>query len=89
MVRRKAWSPYKDRIIAYVERNPGCCKWDVARICTRNPQRCPSKQYYIVNTALRNEWIVGGMDGRGYKLYTPEYLEQQRIAKKLAEVVLA
>lgn len=52
-----AWSPYKDSVIAYVEANPGCSKWDVASYCTRDRRRCPSKQYYIVNTAIRNGWV--------------------------------
>lgn len=64
-----AWSPYKDSIINFVLQNPGCSKYDVARYCTRNSRRCPSKQYYIVNTALRNKWIVSERVGNRYKLY--------------------
>lgn len=64
-----AWSPYKERVISFVSRNPGCSKWDVASYCTRNPQRDPSKQYYIVNTALKNGWIEGAFSGRQYHLY--------------------
>ena len=67
-----AYSPYRDKIIAFVAAHPGCSKWDVARHCTRNPQRCPSKQYYLVNTALRNGWIVGSMSGRQYRLFVPQ-----------------
>jgi len=66
-----SWSPYKDMVIGYVARNPGCSKWDVASYCTHNAQRCPSKQYYIVNTALRNGWIAGVQIGRQYRLYVP------------------
>lgn len=66
-----SWSPYKDTVIAFVERNPGCSKWDVASHCTRSSRRCPSKQYYIVNTAMRNGWIVGRQVGRAYRLYVP------------------
>lgn len=68
-----AWSKYKDRIIAYVEANQGCSKWDIASLCTYNPNRCPSKQYYIVNTAIRNGWIEGDFSGGRWHLYTPEY----------------
>ncbi len=52
-----AWSPYKDKIINYVDKHPGCCKYDVACHVTYNSLRNPSKQYYIVNTAIRNDWI--------------------------------
>jgi hypothetical protein len=66
-----AWSPYKYTVIDYVRRNPGCCKYDVARHVAR---RCnPSKLYYIVNTAIRNGWIVsGGRNGNRYELYPSE-----------------
>ena len=67
-----AWSPYKDRIINYVENNQGCSKWDIASLCTRSARRCPSKQYYIVNTALNNGWIEGHFSGGRWHLYTPE-----------------
>jgi hypothetical protein len=70
-----AWSPYKNTIIAYVAAHPGCSKWDVASLCTYNSRRCPSKQYYIVNTALRHDWIVGYRQGRAYRLYTPDHPE--------------
>lgn len=62
------WSPYKDRVIEYVKANPGCCKWDVARHCTRSARRCPSRQYYIVNTAIRAGWIKAVFSGRKYSL---------------------
>ena len=67
-----AWSPYKQRVIDYVSRNPECCKYDVASHCTRNPLRCPSKQYYIVNTAIRNGWIKAKFVGNRYKLTVPQ-----------------
>jgi hypothetical protein len=70
-----AWSPYKDRVIGYVERNPGCTKWDVASYCTYNRQRCPSKQYYIVNTAIRNGWIEAVWKGNRWALYPADYQE--------------
>jgi hypothetical protein len=66
-----AWSPYKDRIVRFVSNNPGCCKYDVARHCTRNSLRCPSKQYYIVNTAIKYGWIVAEKVGSKYSLTLP------------------
>lgn len=65
-----AWSKFKDRIVNYVENNPGCSKWEVASLCTRSSRRCPSKQYYVVNTALRNGWIEGHFSGGRWHLYT-------------------
>jgi len=70
--RRPAHSPYKDTVISYVRSHPGCCKLDVARHVTRSPQRTPSKQYYIVETALRHGWIVGIYAHGRYLLYTPD-----------------
>ncbi len=67
-----AWSPYKNSIVNYVTRNPGCCKWDVAKYVTRDSRRCPSKQYFIVNTAIRNKWIMAVKKSNRYELYTPE-----------------
>ena len=67
-----AWSPYKDSVINYVKRNPGCCKYDVALFCTKSCLRNPSKQYYIVNTAIRNGWIDAEFCGNKYKLYPIE-----------------
>jgi len=69
-----AWSPYKERILRYVGRNPGCSKYDLARVCTNSSLRNPSKQYYIVNTALRHGWIEGHKQGNTYKLYLPDYV---------------
>jgi hypothetical protein len=66
------WSPYKDTVIGYVTRNQGCCKYDVARYVTHNLQRCPSKQYYIVNTAIRNKWIIAIWLGNRWALYTDQ-----------------
>jgi len=70
--RRSAWSPYRDIVVSYVRSHPGCCKLDVARHVTRDPRRTPSKQYYIVETALRHGWIVGIYAGGRYLLYTPD-----------------
>ena len=66
---RKAYSPYKETVINYVSKHPGCCKYDVARHCTYAQLRNPSKQYYIVNTAIRNGWIKATYSGGKYKLY--------------------
>ena len=63
-----AWSPYKNMVVNFVSRNPGCCKFDVARYVTHNPLRCPSKQYYIVNTAIRNGWIKARWAGNRWEL---------------------
>lgn len=63
-----AWSPYKQMVIDYVAANPGCCKFDVARRVTRSSRRDPSKQYYIVNTAIRNGWIAATWAGNRWKL---------------------
>ena len=64
-----AWSPYKNMVIDYVKSHPGCSKWDVAQYCTRSCLRNPSRQYYIVNTAIRNDWIEAEWAGNKYKLY--------------------
>lgn len=63
-----AWSPYKERVISFVRNNPGCCKYDVAAYCTKNPLRRPNKQYYIVDTAIRNGWIKATRKGNRYSL---------------------
>jgi len=70
--RRSAWSPYRDMVVAYVRAHPGCCKLDVARHVTRDPRRNPSKQYYVVETAIRNGWIVAYYTGGRYLLYAPD-----------------
>lgn len=64
-----SWSPYKEMVVAYVSSHQGCCKMDVARHVTHNKMRNPSKQYYIVNTALRNGWIRGDYSGGRYHLF--------------------
>jgi len=91
--RRPAWSPYRDMVIEYVRSHPGCCKLDVARHCTRDPRRTPSKQYYIVETALRHGWIVGIYAGGRYLLYTPDMVpphlaeeaEDRQLRRQLTE----
>lgn len=43
---------------------------DVAKFVTRSARRNPSKQYYIVNTAIRAGWIVAECQKSGnYRLY--------------------
>jgi len=64
-----SWSPYKEMVINYVKNHIGCCKYDVARYCTRNVLRDASKQYYIVNTAIRNGWIKAKRLSNRYYLY--------------------
>ena len=80
-----AWSPYKETVINYVRNHPGCCKFDVAARCTYNGRRCPSKQYYIVNTAIKNGWIVA-LSGKGgaYALYVPDCPVLKRIREEAA-----
>lgn len=68
---RSGWSPFKSSIISFVRDHPGCCKWDVAAYVTRSPRRCPSRQYYIVNTALRNGWIEAKWAGNRWCLTVP------------------
>ena len=70
---RKAWSPYKEAVINYVKFHPGCCKRDVANYCTFSMMRDPSKQYYIVNTAIRNGWIKSIRIGNRYSLYALDF----------------
>jgi hypothetical protein len=67
-----AWSPYKDSVVNFVAANPGCTKWAVAQRVTNHPRRHPSKQYYIVNTAIRNGWIRAEWRGNKYALFVPE-----------------
>lgn len=67
-----AWSPYKDSVISFVRNHPGCCKYDVAKYVTHTWKRDPSKQYYIVNTAIRHGWIVAKKVGGRYFLDLPE-----------------
>ena len=67
------FTPYKNLIIDFVQRNPGCTKMDVARIVTRNPRRSPSKQYDVVNTAIKYGWIKAAKLSSGrYSLTTKD-----------------
>jgi hypothetical protein len=69
-------------IIHYVAEHPGCSKWDVAAHCTRDPRRDPSKQYALVNTALRNGWIAGKLYGRQYRLYVPDEESRRKVQER-------
>lgn len=64
-------SPYSDAAVDFVSANPGCCKWDLAKHLTWNPQRCPSKQYYLVNTQIRLGNINAVKLGNRYSLTVP------------------
>lgn len=66
----KRWSPYKQTVIDFVAKNPGCCKMDVAKVVTYSKRRHPSHQYYIINTAIRNGWISAKFSGGRYYLTT-------------------
>ena len=57
-------------VMAYVRDNPGCSKWAAAKAGTRNPLRCPSRQYYLVNTLIRRGYIRAERTKRGaYRLF--------------------
>ena len=64
-----AWSPYKQTVINFVRENPGCNKYAVAKHVTRSGRRDPSKQYYIVNTAIRNKWIKAVRNANQFALF--------------------
>ena len=81
-----AHSPYTEMAVGYVARNPGCCKYDLARFLAR---RChPSKLYYLVNTQIRLNNILAMPAGNRYYLFVndkvgqviinswPQYLEK-------------
>lgn len=65
-----SWSPYKESVINFVQNNPNCCKYDVAKHVTKNILRNPSRQYYIVNTAIKNGWIKAKLVRGRYELTT-------------------
>lgn len=66
-----AHSIYTEKAVSFVSRNPGCTKFDLAKYLTRDPRRCPSKQYYLVNTQIRLKNIVAVRRGNVYALYVP------------------
>lgn len=67
-----SWSPYKNTVIDFVRAHPGCTKYAVAARCAQSSRRSPGKQYYIVNTAIRNGWIVDRGLPSASRLYLPE-----------------
>ncbi len=81
----KAHSIYTTRAVAFVAANPGCCKFDLARALTNNARRCPSKQYYLVNTQIRLGNIVAfAGNGNRYELYTPEVAAAMNVFPTMA-----
>jgi len=73
MARRKGYSPYSAQAIRFVGEHPGCSKFDLARALTRSPLRCPSRQYYLVNTQVSLGNIVAHrVHSSRYELYLPE-----------------
>ena len=68
-------SPYSESVVDFVARNPGCCKFDLAKHLTWHPQRPPSKQYYLVNTQIRLGNIVAEKQGNRYALHVNPELE--------------
>lgn len=67
-----AYSPYTNRAVEFVKNNPGCTKWDLAQYLTYHPLRCPSKQYYLVNTQIRLGNIEAKWCKNHYELYVKE-----------------
>lgn len=62
-------SPYSAAAVEFVKRNPGCSKWALAKYLTRSPLRCPSHQYYLVNTQIRLGNIRAERGRSQYHLY--------------------
>jgi hypothetical protein len=67
-----AHSPYTARAVEFVKKNPGCSKWELAKHLTYSCLRCPSKQYYLVNTQIRLGNIDAYRNGNRYELYVEE-----------------
>ena len=59
------------RVLEYVRQHPGCCKYDAAEAGTRHPLRAASKQYYLVNTLIRNGYIKAVRKTNRYELKVP------------------
>jgi len=57
------------RVLNYVSAHPGCCKYMAVKAVTYNPLRDPSKQYYLVNTLIRNGWITATFVKGKYNLH--------------------
>lgn len=79
-----SWKPYNVspyfrlttshlNVLNYVRDNPGCNKYEAAAAGTRNSRRDPSKQYYLVNTLIRQGYLLA-FSGKGssYALYAAE-----------------
>jgi hypothetical protein len=62
-------SPYAESVVDFVESNPGCCKYDVAKHVTHHPMRCPSKQYYIVNNQIECGNLIANKLKNKYELF--------------------
>ena len=62
------------RVLEYVSQHPGCCKFDAAKAGTRHPLRAASKQYYLVNTLIRNGYIKAVRKTNRYELKIPRGL---------------
>ena len=67
-----AHSPYTNRAVSFVERNPGCCKYDLASYLRKNPRLNPSKLYRLVNTQIRLGYLVAIHRGNRYELFTAQ-----------------
>lgn len=56
-------------VLDYIKRNPGCTKFAAAKAGTREQTRCPSKQYYLVNTLIKHGYVKAVKLSNRYKLY--------------------
>lgn len=57
------------KVLYYVQHNPGCNKWHAAKAGTRSALRSPHKQYYLVDTLIRQGYIRAEKRGNQYRLY--------------------
>lgn len=60
-------------VLDYIKRNPGCTKFAAAKAGTRKPTRCPSLQYYLVNTLIKHGYVLAVKLSNRYKLYSSDY----------------
>lgn len=58
-------------VLEFVRRNPGCCKFDAAKAGTYSNRRDPSRQYYLVNTLIRQGYLYAELKGNRYELSIP------------------
>ena len=56
-------------VLDYIKKNPGCTKFAAAKAGTRKISRCPSKQYYLVNTLIKHGYVKAVKLSNRYKLY--------------------